>query len=347
MQLTREFCRTQIKHVLIMLVLSPVWTYLMCTGCFSNTRNAVVGTLFSFSIWVTQWKGHEFTIGLLNKKISWLEQPLKRFVWGVAVVILYTLVSLTLILYIFYVAFGFTEELLFTARGFFHFMGIALGIATVIGLFMHSKAFLFAWRQTAINAERHKAENLSSQYESLKNQVNPHFLFNSLNVLTSLIPKDQAMSVKFVKKLSEVYRYVLDNQNKEVVSLPEELHFLESFVFLQKIRFQEHLNVVIDLPKQSDIMVPPLSLQMLMENAIKHNEVSAENPLSITLYLEKDEYLVMSNNLQKKNQPVESAGIGLENIKARYEFLTDKLVQILSDHGRFEVKLPVLKFKPA
>ncbi|MGI9544589.1 MAG: sensor histidine kinase [Cyclobacteriaceae bacterium] len=346
MRLTKEFCRTQIKHVLIILILSPVWTYLMCPSCRDSLRNIAVGTLFSSVIWVSQWKGHEYITNWLSDKISWLEQPQKRFFWGVVAVILYTVVSLTIVLYIFYLTFGFTENMLFTVKGFLNFMAIAIGIATVIGLFMHSRAFLFAWRQTAINAERHKAENLSSQYESLKNQVNPHFLFNSLNVLTSLIPKDQATSVKFVKKLSQVYRYVLDNQDKEVVPLLEELHFLESFVFLQKIRFQEHLNVEIDLPKQSDIMVPPLSLQMLMENAIKHNEVSAENPLSVTLYLENDEYLVMSNNLQKKNQPIESSGIGLENIKARYEFLTDKLVQILNEQGRFEVKLPVLKFKP-
>jgi len=176
---------------------------------------------------------------------------------------------------------------------------------------------------------------------------NEEILFNSLNVLTSLIPKDQELATKFVKKLSEVYRYVLDNQNKEIVPLSEELQFLESFIFLQKIRFQDHLKVAIDLPKKSDIMVPPLSLQMLMENAIKHNEVSQENPLEITLYLENDEYLVMRNSLQQKNQPIESSGIGLENIKARYEFLTDKLVQILRDQGQFEVKLPVLKFKPA
>ena len=329
-----------------MLVLSPIWTYFFCDVCFQNIENAVAGSLFSFAIWVTQWKGNEFLTNWIDTKVDWLKQPMRRFIWGMVGILIYTPLSLVVILYIFDLTFGFTSTML-TPIGFLKFTGTVLVISLLIGLFMHSRAFLFAWRQTAINAEKHKAENLSSQYESLKNQVNPHFLFNSLNVLTSLIPQDQAMSVKFVKKLSEVYRYVLDNQDKEVVPLPEELLFLESFVFLQKIRFQEHLNVVIDLPKQSDIMVPPLSLQMLMENAIKHNEVSDENPLSIRLYLENDEYLVMSNNLQQKNQPIASSGIGLENIKARYEFLTDKLVQILSDHGRFEVKLPVLKFKPA
>ena len=346
MQLTEEYCRTQLKHVLIILVLSPVWTYLICPSCRENLQAITVGSLFSFVIWVSQWKGHEYIANWLSNKISWLEQPHKRFIWGVIAVILYTVVSLTLILYIFYLAFGFTENMLFTVKGFLTFMAVAIGIAIVIGLFMHSRAFLFAWRQSAINAEKHKAENLSFQYESLKNQVNPHFLFNSLNVLTSLIPKDPDLSIAFVKKLSDVYRYVLDNQNKEVVQLNEELQFLRSFIFLQKIRFQDQLQVTIDLPEHSDILVPPLSLQMLIENAIKHNEISKENPLEITLHLENEEYLVIRNNLQMKNKPVESSGIGLENIKARYEFLTDKLVYILSEKGLFEVKLPVLKFKP-
>jgi LytS/YehU family sensor histidine kinase len=207
---------------------------------------------------------------------------------------------------------------------------------------------LLSWRQAAINAEKLKTESIASRYESLKNQVNPHFLFNSLNALSNLVYEDQELAIKFIRKLSEVYRYVLDTRNQEVVKLSDELAFLDSYIFLQKIRYEDNLKININLPRHTEAMIPPLSLQMLVENAIKHNIVSEDEPLHIDLFMEDDDYIVVRNNLQKKNigevpPGGASPGIGLANIKSRYETLTQKAVEVGSTPHDFLVKIPVLK----
>ena len=188
-------------------------------------------------------------------------------------------------------------------------------------------------------------ESALSQYESLKNQVNPHFLFNSLNALTHLVYEDQDKAAKFIKQLSEVYRYVLDSRDKEVVSLEEELKFLDAYLFLQQIRFGDKLKVNVNF-KGSTSSVAPLALQMLIENAIKHNVISEEEPLSIRLYMERS-FLVVENDLHKKNiLPDSSGGLGLQNIKRRYEFLSKEKVVVDEGEGKFIVKLPMLEMIP-
>ena len=166
-------------------------------------------------------------------------------------------------------------------------------------------------------------------------------MFNSLNALSSLVYKDQDQAVKFIKQLSEVYRYVLDTRDRELVSDEEEIKFLESYTFLQKIRFGDNLNIDVKLedPRTS---FPPLVLQMLIENAIKHNEISTDHPLTINIFNE-DGYTVVQNNLRKKRiMKEDSPGIGLANISSRYEFLSEKKVEIEELDGKFIVRLPVL-----
>lgn len=199
--------------------------------------------------------------------------------------------------------------------------------------------YLLAWKDASINAEKLKKENIEVQYESLKNQVNPHFLFNSLNVLTELLYQDQDQAAEFVKELSQVYRYLLENKDKEIVSLETELDFIEAFIFLLKIRFDKSLIVNINLEADSETMIAPLTLQLLLENAIKHNVVSSEDPLRIDLY-EDDTYIVISNIIQRKNSSGLSSGIGLRNITERYGFLTNKKVEIIAGPKDFTVKIP-------
>jgi LytS/YehU family sensor histidine kinase len=162
-----------------------------------------------------------------------------------------------------------------------------------------------------------------------------------LNALTNLVYQDQDKAAKFIKQLSEVYRYVLDSRDKEVVSIQEELKFLESYLFLQHIRFGDKLNVQIDIPRK-DGRVAPLALQMLFENAIKHNVISEEDPLTIHIY-RQDENLVVENTLKRKQILAEdSSGLGLENIKRRYEFLSDKKVVVEETASKFKVTVPIL-----
>ena len=277
--------------------------------------------------------------GLVDRVYDWLEKPIHRLVLGVLAHTVYTSSAVILLIYVI--------ELLFDARAGqkIDTIIISVVITLVISLILHSRSFLISWRTLAIDSEKMKKEAMTAKYEALKNQVNPHFLFNSLNALTNLVYEDQDLAAKFIKKLSEVYRYVLESRDKEVVLLSEELKFVDSYIFLQKIRHEDALNVSFNIDKNSQFNVVPLSLQMLIENAIKHNIVSDEDPL--TIHVEADqEFLKITNNLQKKNSyNVEHIGVGLENIKARYQFLTEKPVEVEESQDKFEVRLPLLSIK--
>ncbi len=186
-------------------------------------------------------------------------------------------------------------------------------------------------------------ENIISQFETLKSQVNPHFLFNSLNVLSSLIYIDQDRAAKFVRQLSKVYRYVLDHKDVDTITLAEELPFIESYIYLLKTRFDQNLKVELDIPQSvRHRKVAPMVLQLLVENAIKHNVISKSKPLKVVLSVSEDGFLTVHNNLQLKSSTERSSQIGLANIRKRYDYLSGKKIEIENDHDYFTVKIPLL-----
>ncbi|MCC9136578.1 sensor histidine kinase [Pontibacter silvestris] len=316
-----------------------------CQECFKlSAPEALYRFLFSYSIFVLIWKGNtSVLVPFLAKRYPWLENPGKRFVISIMATVLLTVVIVVFVNVAFLSYKGYTLQE-FIRLNWLSVLAPPITITFIISLCFHSLHFLQSWRQTAINAEQLEKASIASQYESLKAQVNPHFLFNSLNVLTSLVETDQKQAVKFIRKLSEVYRYVLDSRQKEVVPLLEELHFLNSYIYLQKIRHAEALQVQNDIPLEPNLMIVPLALQMLLENAIKHNIALEEEPLRVHLYLD-DDYLVVQNNLQEKRIREESTGVGLPNIQSRYTYLTSKKMQIQATAQDFVVKLPLLYFK--
>jgi LytS/YehU family sensor histidine kinase len=181
--------------------------------------------------------------------------------------------------------------------------------------------------------------------QNLKNQLNPHFLFNNLSVLTSLVYKNQDKAVDFISELAKVYRYVLDTKNSELVSLNEELEFIYHYIYLQKIRFEDSISFEINIEesKKSDYLLP-MCLQMLVENTIQHNETSQAHPLKVLIYTEKDS-LVIENLIKPRSNNSESTKTGLKNIEQRYLFFTDKKV-IVSNNGKiFKVILPLIQKK--
>jgi len=185
-------------------------------------------------------------------------------------------------------------------------------------------------------------ENIISQFETLKSQVNPHFLFNSLNVLSSLIFIDQNKAGKFVRQLSKVYRYVLEHKDRDKITLKDELPFIESYVYLLKTRFDKNLMVDIKIEKDNyQHKIAPMVIQLLVENAIKHNIISSQKPLSIKIFIE-NEYLIISNNLQLKSSREISSKTGLDNIRKRYEYLTNTKVLIEDTPEFFKVEIPLL-----
>lgn len=207
-----------------------------------------------------------------------------------------------------------------------------------LGIFL-----MMQWKKSSTEAERVKKENLEFRFDRLRNQVNPHFLFNSLNTLASLVYSDPDTASRFVRQLAKVYRYVLENRDKEVILLSEELNFMEAYLYLVKIRFDEGFHFEMDLPPEvQDNLIPPMTLQLLIENALKHNIVSASKPLKIRISTVGDR-LEVYNNLQPKLSPEPSTKTGLENIKSRYAFLTNAQVTIQKTGEGFSVQIPLIK----
>ena len=336
MVLTKKVIFAELRDILILIILGIVMTAagLTCSDCYEDTRGFWIVASFTSLVWVSLWKGNSYLSNFISsKKLSWIDYPVQRFFVGLLSTVAYTFLALY--------ALGAVYKFLFNFNLVYGAM-FSLIITIIISLFLHGREFLINWKQTTIVAERLKRENISAQYETFKSQVNPHFLFNSFNVLSNLVYEDQDKAVKFIKQLSDVYRYVLDTRNKEVVPLSEELKFLNAYIFLQQIRFENKLKIENEL-KDINATVAPLALQMLMENAIKHNEVSHDNPLTIRMFVDGD-YIVVENNLQRKEVSTEtSSGLGLENIRKRYEFLSDRKVLIVETEKSFTVKLPLLE----
>lgn len=199
-------------------------------------------------------------------------------------------------------------------------------------------------KQVELEAEQLKKNSVEAQFEVLRNQINPHFLFNSFNVLSTLVYRDADMSAKFISQLSNVYRYLLFNQQGKLVSLKDELAFIDSYLYLLKIRFGNNIQIeknINVLPTR--YYVPPGVIQMLIENAIKHNVVSRKNPLQIVIQTEK-EYLTVENVLQpKKVAEQASTHVGLNNIISRYGLLSNKQVEVKKSETRFVVKIPLVE----
>ncbi len=198
-------------------------------------------------------------------------------------------------------------------------------------------------KDVQLRAERLEKGAVVSQFEALKNQISPHFLFNSLSILTSLVHEDPNLSETFIKQLSRAYRYILEQRDQDLVPLGTELDFIKAYTFLLKIRFENKFDVTIDVPQdtRNQYHIAPLSLQMLVENAVKHNRMSLREPLLVRIYIDGG-FLVVKNPLQARDQPEFSTGIGLKNITDRYTLLTDQPVEFGKQVGSFVVKIPLL-----
>ncbi|WP_062544207.1 sensor histidine kinase [Rufibacter tibetensis] len=281
----------------------------------------------------------------LSRKYDWREFGLRRFIYEWIAVQIYILLVMVLFeitprLFLGQLAYDFQNpSAMRDLKEVFVFGSIILLFVHFIrsGIYFYNQ-----WHRYLMQSEKLKKETIRVQFESLKQQVNPHFLFNSLNALSSLIYKDQDLAGKFVEQLSKVYRYVLENKDKELVTLHTELDFIESYLFLLKIRFRENLRVNMDIPEHLlKYQVAPLTMQLLMENAIKHNIVSRDEPLFIDVFIEGD-YIIIKNNLQLRETREESTGVGLKNIINRYKFITDKKVDVEVTAHDFIAKLPLL-----
>lgn len=330
------------RDLLILVVIGNILSILVISEESFTFRMVLVNAIPSIGVGYPLFKGIELIVRVLDKKIPWLNHPLKRLIIQFSSMIVYC----SLVIIVFTVLwFSLVQKQTFDLIRLMSFEGIKIGLSVLIlfSLIVHSFIFFKNWKTAAVQQEKLKHEHLALQYNTLVNQVNPHFLFNSLNSLAALIDKDPDKAGQFVKKLSEIYRYVLDQKVNELVSVESELKFLESYIFLQKIRFAENLIISMDVAPVRKREVIPLSLQMLLENAIKHNIISKDRPLHIEIYSTDEDYIVVKNDNQKKTAIDGSTGLGIENIKRRYEFFTNKPVKTIENQEYYMIELPTIK----
>ena len=198
-------------------------------------------------------------------------------------------------------------------------------------------------KKNILTQEALKREHVNSQLQGLRNQVNPHFLFNSLNTLMNIVQEDQKLAESFLTKLSSVYRYTLENREDQLVTMKEERRFIDAYVFLLKERFKNNLEVNIDISEfYLEKYVVPMSMQLLFENVIKHNIISTKFPLLIEVYVDDNQYVTVRNNIQLKQNVLPSTGVGLSNISSRIKFFTDRKLHVSRDDKYFTVSIPLI-----
>ena len=273
----------------------------------------------------------------LDKKYSWITMPKKRIITQFLAALTYTMFLLYILMFIIHILKSGKYEVI-NPKMKQVFIPAVFSTVAVLAIDIGYQ-FFKAWKHSLIEVEKYKTESANAQLQNLKNQLNPHFLFNNLSVLTSLVYKDQDKAVDFINELSKVYRYVLDNKSAELVSLQEELAFLEHYIYLLKIRFGDNIEFLIKNTEGG--YLPPMCLQMLVENTIQHNEASQANPLKVLIYTENN-HLIVENPIQPRSDKTESSQMGLKNIQSRYAFFTEEKVGIIQTEKIFKVVLPLI-----
>jgi len=293
---------------------------------------------------------YSFVLGLSNmfyfdllEHRKWVKRDsVKRIIWGVLGSTVITLISLFVLRAFIAIIFNGESFSSFLEHEKIQYYQFGLWITLTIVIIFHFIYFYTKFQKKKVKESQIVAKNQTAKFESLKNQLDPHFLFNSLNVLTSLIGENPNQAEKFTTKLSKVYRYVLEQKDKDLIPLEDELKFAKSYMELLKMRFEDGINFSIpETVSNIELKIVPLSLQLLLENAVKHNVITSNNPLEINIY-EENGYLVVKNNVSPKASLEKSTKVGLKNINQRYSLITKNKVEIENNNQVFKVKLPLL-----
>ncbi|WP_420580350.1 sensor histidine kinase [Reichenbachiella sp.] len=287
------------------------------------------------------WNGAVLIIFQLRKKFPDLPQTGRRLVVTYLVVTLFLIICPNLIR----LALGIVSlDDLENIKNLFMNSEINMVAAFMVSSIYEGAYFFQQWKKSFALAEQFRNQQIRTQFEVLQNQMSPHFLFNSLNTLTTLIAEDQKLAIDFTQTLSEVYRYILQNKERELVTLKEELSFSKSYVYLLQMRYPENLEVNFTIDSgYEELYIAPLTLQMLIENAIKHNVISKTKPLQIDIYMERNDVVVVKNNLQLKRTLEKSTKTGLANIRKRYEFLGQRDIEVITSQNNYMVAVPLIE----
>ena len=306
--------------------------------------NFLISGMYTFFIGL----GNGFLNDYLDSKFSWTEETRKR---TIAAIVGTLVMNIALVYFCNYLNFiviqGKNPEKFF--NGEMNFINwFFINFAIMISAIGHARGFMAAWKNSTkkeVVEQKLIAKSANAQFESLKNQLDPHFLFNSLNVLDSLIEENPVQAQRFTNSMSKIYRYVLEQKDKELVSVEEEIDFAKTYCELLKTRFEDAVTFEFNISEEDKKgFVVPLSLQLLLENSIKHNFATSSKPLNIKIFTEKGN-LIIENNLQTRELPNTSTGVGLANIVSRYNLLTERNVFVEKSEAFFRVKLPILTEK--
>lgn len=277
---------------------------------------------------------------ILWKRYPWSKSPLLHIFIVLAYILIFTSAIIGMVFLINLIVDGPNSDYWQQNKNFH----LVILLVFVFSVLIHEAVYLFfLWKKELTRVADLEKKNIQSKFEALKNQVNPHFLFNSLGTLSSLINTDQQKAVEYVNEFSKIYRYLLETDNNQIVTLGEELAFVESYVFLQKIRYADGFvfNMNID-PKLHSAYVLPLSLQILVENALKHNTTSSASPLAISLFTDTERMtLQVKNNLQPRSIG-NSTKTGLKNLELRYTGFAGKSISVLKTDDEFIVEIPII-----
>jgi len=328
------------QYLLGALVISFLIVLVIWDDSFSNPLNLTIALFWCLTIFLTQWLGNVYIALKIDERVPILEYPVRRSIYGVIALIIYSVIAFLLVQSMMYYIFlgGIPENV---SKWALSQIKISLPISFIISFVFSSLGFFQSWRKSEINAQKLETEMLRYKYETLQNQINPHFLFNSFNVLSDLVLEDQKLAVKFIQEMSGLYRYVLESKEKELVPLEEELDFIQSFIFLMKTRFEDKLDIKLDVEVGENEYIVPMALQLLVENAVKHNMATSSKVLHVEIIKEGNSIKV-KNNLQLKSSIERSTKKGLQNLRQQYHFFTKREVLVNETNGEFVVEIPLL-----
>jgi sensor histidine kinase YesM len=337
----------KVNDVGFRLILIPFFGILIpiVTGLVDHSTYSLWQTKFSYlytiGIAFIVWQGNRYLLFTLRSYFDWFNKPLRKIVLLVLAISFYTIPVSVLLLVGWYHLFAEGK----VDWNIVSMNALIIMIAVLFIVHVYETVFLVKEAETEkvqrAQTEKAKAE---AELEALKNQIDPHFIFNSLNTLSHLIEEKPVKAKQFNDNLADVYRYILQNKVRDLVLLREEMDFLNDYFSLLKIRFEKAVQLNISVPENclDQFLIPPISLQILAENAMKHNEFNEASPLVINIIMEEDA-LVINNNLRKKKLRKPSSGIGLKNLNERYTLTTKKFITIVEGENNFTVSLPVLK----
>ena len=330
-----------LRNLIGSIILALIVTFFSYNFATKSLNTVMVTFAWAFAICFSQWLGHSFIFELLDKRISWQKQPLRRAIYGSLAIIVYAVVAYVFVTVIMtWIVFGELPDN--SLRWGIKSSYVAIIVSFAVSIIFLTYGFFQSWKNSLLETERVKAEMLSYKYEALQNQINPHFLFNSFNVLSDLVYEDQKKAVTFIKQMSQLFRYVLDSREKELVPIKEELDFIASYAYLLQTRFEDKLVFDIQVAAEANEMMVPMTLQFLIENCVKHNEISASKPLNINIFRD-DSQIFVKNNLQLKKAEDSSTGTGLSNMVQQYSYFTDRQIIIRETDKEFSVEVPIIK----